>query len=175
MLVLHIGLQSRGVHVTVASQGVPQLHRLAVVRHGVTGTVSPFPFAYLVFDEFELSAHAPCEGVGAMFPVAVMSEGDDACLKGVTRVLVEDTGSEHGCLSFRRVDLLRVNVTCRTATCRGIGEHVFAGDVEVLTLVGIETREVKTYLHFLAYFAFRAQGSEGGQELIFLLAVIVDG
>ena len=83
MLVLEIGLYARGRHVRVAAEGIEQLHRVAVVRHGVAGAVAPFPFADIVAYQFRLTAHTPCETVLPAFPFAVVRQRDDSCLKDV--------------------------------------------------------------------------------------------
>ena len=98
----------------------------------------------MVSQDLCLSADAPREGVVLVFPVAVVGEGDDARFEQVTCMLMIDAGAEHVCLAGRRVEVVIARVAGRRAVRRTVGQHIFAGDVEGLALVGIVAAEVKT-------------------------------
>ena len=174
MFVLDIGLQTRRAHLARTVHGVIELHRVTVVGHRVTGRVTPFPFADGVAYQFRLSAQTPYKGVLTAFPGTVVGESDNTRFEIVTGMLVEDTRTQHIKCLIAEVGQLGMRVTgCRTV-CRSIGEYVLTGDIEVLPLVGVESRQVKTDLYFLAYLAFCTQRCECRQEAVFLLPLVVD-
>ena len=82
----------------------------------------------MIPDELRLTAYAPDQLVIAFAPLARMGYRDHSCLQTVSRVLVEETRTQ----------------SVGDLACRRIGEDVFACDIEVLPLVGIEPADVKT-------------------------------
>ena len=134
MLVLYVSLYARGFHRRIAPHGVIEFHRMSVVRQRIAGRVSPFPFGNIVAYQLRLAAYAPLQCVAFLPPCAAMGEGYDTRLQTVAGVLVKYTGSQSISHPFSGIDGSGGVVASR--------EHVFAGDVEVLPLVGIKAREV---------------------------------